>query len=102
MVCIYMSIVISQKICAKLAVKHNVTPEEVEQCFTNRNGKIIRDRREEHAANAPTLWFIAETHYGRKLKVVFINEKGNNYVRTAFEPSEATIRNYLQYGGGVI
>lgn len=97
-----MGLVISPAICAKLATKHKVTPEEVEQCFTNRRGKIILDSREEHAADAPTLWFIAETDYGRKLKVVFVNEKGNNYLKSAFEPSEATTRNYLKHGGGRI
>jgi len=94
-----MSIVISPKICAKLAAKHHVTPEEVEQCFANRNGKYILDTREQHETGSPTLWFIAETYYGRKLKVVFVNENGNNYIRTAFPPSPATIQNYLEHGG---
>lgn len=99
---VVMALVISPKICAKLSTKHNVTPEEVEQCFANRNGNIIQDSREEHSSEAPTLWFIAETHYGRKLKIVFIHEHGNNYLRTAFDPSQATINNYLQHGGGKI
>ena len=97
-----MSIVISPKIRDKLLAKHNVTQEEVEQCFANRNGKCIFDIREEHTTGNPTLWFIAETYYGRKLKVAFVSENGNNYVRTAYEPSEATIKNYLDHGGGVI
>ena len=97
-----MSIVISPTICAKLLSKHHVTPEEIDQCFSNRNGNYIEDLREEHATNPPTLWFIAETHWGRKLKIVFVNENGNNYIRTAFPPSEATIKNYLKYGGGTI
>jgi uncharacterized DUF497 family protein len=97
-----MSVVISPKIRDKLQAKHNVTLEEVEQCFCNRNGKCILDPREEHASNSPTLWFIAETYSGRRLKVVFVNENGNNYIRTAFDPSEATIKNYLDHGGGVI
>ena len=97
-----MAIVISPQICAKLAGKHHVTPEEIDQCFANRNGKIILDTREEHASDSPTLWFIAETHYGRKLKIVFVYENGNNYIRTAYPPSDATIQNYLKYGGEVI
>ncbi len=97
-----MSIVISPTICGKLLNKHHVTPEEVEQCFANRNGKYIQDVREQHAASSPTLWFIAETHHGRKLKVVFVKENGNDYIRTAFPPSDATIENYLKYGGGTI
>ena len=97
-----MAIVISAKIRDKLMAKHNVTPEEVEQCFANRNGKCISDTREEHESEHPTLWFIAETHNGRKLKVVFVLEHGDTYIRTAFEPSEATIKNYLRFGGGMI
>ena len=97
-----MSIVISPKIRDKLATKHNVSQEDVEQCFANRNGNYIEDTRAQHVKELPTYWFIAETHYGRRLKVAFINENGNVYVRTAFEPSEATIRNYVENGGGVI
>lgn len=97
-----MSIVISPKIRSKLDLKHNVKPEEVEQCFANRNGEYILDTREEHASGQPTYWFIAETNYGRKLKVAFINEHGNVYIRSAYEPSPATIQNYLKHGGIVI
>lgn len=97
-----MSIVISPKIRDKLATKHNVKPEEVEQCFANRNGEYILEVRKEHASVPPTYWFIAETNYGRKLQVAFIHENGNLYIRSAFEPSQAAIANYLKYGGGVI
>ena len=97
-----MAIVISPKIRSKLALKHNVKPEEVEQCFANRNGEYILDTREEHATNPPTHWFIAETNYGRKLKVAFVAEHGNIYIRSAFEPSQATIQNYLTHGGKAI
>jgi hypothetical protein len=97
-----MTIVISPKIRSKLALKHNVKPEEVEQCFANKNGEYILDPREEHASDAPTYWFIAETNYGRKLKIAFIAEHGNVYIRSAFEPSQATIQNYLNHGGKTI
>jgi hypothetical protein len=97
-----MSIVMSAKIRDKLLTKHNVKPEEVEQCFANKNGEYILDVRAEHASDTPTYWFIAETHYGRKLKVVFISEHGNIYIRTAFEPSPDTINNYLKHGGRAI
>lgn len=97
-----MSIVISAKIRDKLATKHNVKPEEVEQCFANRNGEYELDVREEHASGQPTYWFIAETNYGRRLKIAFVHEHGNIYIRSAFEPSQAAIQNYLKYGGGAI
>ncbi len=97
-----MSIVISPQIRDKLALKHNVTPEDIDQCFANRNGNYIEDSRIEHASESITYWFIAETHYGRRLKVVFISENGNTYIRTAFEPTQATISHYLKNGGNVI
>lgn len=99
---VYMPIVISPAICAKLLSKHQVKPEEVEQCFANRNGEYIEEVRQEHQTNPPTWWFIAETHYGRKLKVVFVHDNGNNYIRSAFPPNEATIKNYIKNGGRTI
>lgn len=94
-----MTIVITPAICAKLWSKHQVKPEEVEQCFINKNGEYIEEVRPEHATNPPTLWFISETHWGRRLKVVFVHENGNNYIKSAFPPSEAAVNNYLKYGG---
>lgn len=95
---IYMGVVISQKIRDKLAAKHNVSPEEIEQCFANRTGKYVKDLREEHASDPPTKWFISETDYGRKLKVVFILKDGDVYLRTAFSPNEDELRIYNKYG----
>ncbi len=97
-----MAIVISPKIRDKLARKHNVKPEEVEQCFANRNGNYILEVRKQHEANVPTYWFIAETNYRRRLKVVFISEHGNIYLKSAFEPTDGEVENYLKYGGETI
>ena len=93
-----MALVISQKISEKLATKHNVSPDEVAQCFANREGQFLLDPREEHRSDPPTLWFIAETNFGRKLKVVFIHKEGNNYLRSAFPPDENELRIYRKYG----
>jgi len=98
-----MSIIISPKIRDKLAAKHNVSPDDIDQCFANKNGEYIEDNRPEHQKNGlPTYWFIAENHYGRKIKVVFIEENGNIYIRTALEANPDVIRNYLKNGGNVI
>jgi len=56
------------------------------------------DTREEHASDPPTLWFITETYWGRKLKVVFIQKGEDIHVRTAYEPNEAELRIYRKYG----
>ncbi|MBZ0096340.1 MAG: hypothetical protein K8H75_13340 [Sulfuricella sp.] len=93
-----MAIIISQKIREKLASKHNVTEEEVAQCFANRTGEYLLDSREDHASDPPTLWFISETNYARKLKVVFIFRDGNICLRTAFMPNEVELSIYTKYG----
>ena len=93
-----MALIISQKILDKLASKHNVKQEEVAQCFANRNGEFLSDTRENHASDPPTLWFISETDYGRKLKVVFIKKDKDIYLRSAFAPNEKEIRIYNKHG----
>jgi hypothetical protein len=94
-----MPIVISTKVRAKLAAKQPpVTPEEIEQCFVTVEGSYLEDEREQHASDPPTLWFIAETYYGRKLKVVFIPRGEDMVIRTAYPPNPEEIRIYSKYG----
>jgi uncharacterized DUF497 family protein len=93
-----MTIEISQKILRKIEKKHSVTREDVEQCFANRSGKYLKDTREEHRSNPPTLWFISETDYGRKLKVVFIFSNNIIYLRSAFEPNDTEMSIYNKHG----
>lgn len=90
-----MSLIISPRVRQKLATKHDVTREEVEQCFMNHDGPYLTDEREEHASDPPTLWFIGETDAGRELKVVFVPEHGNVYLRTAFTPTPGQARVYF-------
>jgi len=92
-----MATVISPKISEKISSKHRVTDEEVHQCFANRSGPYLSDSREDHAAEAPTYWFISETNGGRKLKVVFVHRDGNNYLRTAYPPNDTEIHIYDKY-----
>lgn len=91
-----MTIIISQKILEKLKNKHSVSETDVHQCFANRTGCYLFDPREEHASNPPTEWFISETDYGVKLKIVFIFRDGKVYLRTAFRPNENEISIYNQ------
>lgn len=93
-----MAIQISSKTREKLASKHNVSEEEVAQCFANRVGNYLLDTREDHASDPPTLWFVSETDHGRKLKIVFVHRDGNIYLRTAFLADEKAIRIYDKYG----
>lgn len=90
---------ISPSVRQKLKVKHGVTQPEIEQCFANREGKFLLDLREKHQSDPPTKWFIAQTDYGRRLKVAFIQAtNGTITIRSAFEPNPDEIYIYEKYG----
>jgi hypothetical protein len=90
---------ISPKVLEKLANKKPpVTKEEIKQCFANRTGNYLLDEREEHASNPPTRWFIAETDFGRELKIAFILVGHVLIIRTAYEPNADEMRIYQKYG----
>lgn len=72
-----MALKCSSAVKQKLADKHGVSLEEVQQCFANREGGLLEDTREAHKTDPPTQWFIAETDYGRRLKIVFILKNGD-------------------------
>lgn len=78
----------SSAVKQKLAEKHGVSLEEIQQCFANREGRLLEDTREDHKTDPPTQWFIAETDYGRRLKVVFIVKDGDILLKTAYGPNE--------------
>ncbi len=90
---------ISEAIIKKLSQKHDVTREEVEECFYNRIKGLLEDVREQHKTNPPTMWFIAETNEGRLLKVVFIEvaRKGIYEIKTAYEPNKDEVKIYEKY-----
>ena len=84
-----MPLFISPGVHRKLAETHNVTRDEIEECFLNRppNWPNLTDTRAQHASNPPTLWFIGHTDRGRALKVVFIPRPDGLHLRTAYEPN---------------
>ena len=103
-----MGIFISPKVRAKLAAKHQVTEDEIRQCFLNmpEGYEFIRDVREQHQTNPPTWFFIAETNQRRKLKICFMvfkvptpaGEAIRTEIKTAYPPDDADIANYEKYG----
>lgn len=92
-------LLLSSKIRAKLAGKNPPVSEvEIEQCFANRDGALLEDTREDHKSDPPTQWFIAQTDYGRLLKVVFVFYPDRGVaIRTAYEPNEDEKRIYQKY-----
>lgn len=97
-----MALEIAPRIRKKLAEKNPpVTEDEILECFGNRTGKYLLDIRAEHETEPPTRWFVAETDYGRKLKVVFIQAGKRVIIKSAYQPSQSVIRLYNKLTGHV-
>jgi hypothetical protein len=94
-----MSLYLSPKVRAKLLAR-NVTEAHVLQCFANRDGKDLFDNRAQHKTTPPTRWFVAETDYGIKLKVVYMLYPDTQLVeiKSAFPPNEDELRIYKTHG----
>lgn len=95
-----MKLVLSQKIRSKLSGKvPPVSEDEIVQCFANRLGKLLIDTRADNLTNPPTHWFIAETDYGRQLKVCFVPmPTGEIHIKTAYDPNPTEVGIYKKYG----
>lgn len=89
-----MAIVISPKVLDHIQQKHGVNEQDVHQCFQNRTGQLLFDPREKHRTNPQTQWFVAFTNKARLLKVCFVPEHGNQYVRTAYPPNDEELNIY--------
>lgn len=88
------NLVISPAIEEKLTIKHQITRQDVEQCFINRTRSYLVDNRLDHQTEPPTEWFIAENDRGILIKVVFIFDGGLVYLKSAFPPNSTEIRIY--------
>ena len=89
-----MRLLISTKVKSKLFEKHAVTENEIRECFLNRERTALRDEREDHQSDPPTLWIIAKTDYLRELKLVFMVTDKGVILKTAYEPNQQEIQIY--------
>lgn len=87
---------ISQRVADKLRDKHAVTPDEVSECFLNRDGPSFIDDRQDHATDPPTYWFMSETDRGRPLKIVYVEYPEFFAIKTVFEPKDGSPAIYRQ------
>lgn len=93
-----MSLIISPRIREKLANKERpVKEEEIIQCFANRTRHPLIDAREEHKTDPATRWFVAETDYGRKLKIMYVPDTDGVRIKSAYDASPEIIRIYTKY-----
>jgi hypothetical protein len=94
-------LIISPKVRLKLSqADHNVSQDEILQCFANRNREFgdCFDTRAHHATNPLTRWFVAETDYGRTVKVCYmLHSNGDVEIKTAYPASQHIINIYNKY-----
>lgn len=89
----------SESVLRKLTQKHGIGFSEVVEAFANRQGKILEELRTRHRTNPPTLWFISETDYGIKLKVIFVPTDFGPEIKSAYPADMEAMRIYAKYGG---
>jgi len=83
-----MNLSISTAVREKLANKTPpVTESEIIQCFANRNRSALIDTRADNMTNPLTRWFIAETDFGRKLKVAYMPFTDKIVIKSAYDPN---------------
>jgi uncharacterized DUF497 family protein len=93
-----MQLVVYAEIEEKLSRKHQVTILEVEQAFLNRTGELAKENRPQHTGRDPRYWFISETDTGRRLKVVFVDDRTEPapVIITAYEPNNSEEEEYAR------
>lgn len=93
-----MKLIISPSIRAKLSEKDPpVTEIEIVESFANRIGNDLLDSREEHFTDPPTRWFVAETNFGRNLKIMYILTVHGIVIKSAYDATDNIIRIYNKH-----
>lgn len=96
-----MALIIPPQILAKIGGDDhgNVTQKEVEECFANHCGGYCLDRRPQHldSNGNPSPWFVAETNHRRILKITFVREHGNIYLKSAYPATDEVQRIFDKY-----
>lgn len=91
-------IILSAIIREKLANKEPpVTEIEIRQCFSNLTHRPLVDTREQHKSTPLTRWFVAETDYGRKLKIMYVPTDEGLYIKSAYNATEDIQRIYAKH-----
>ena len=85
---------ISPRVQEKLATRHQVSGQEILECFANRVGPYFIDDRADNQTDPATYWFVAETDKRRVLKVVFVRYPDFFAIKTAFNPEDGSDKLY--------
>ena len=90
-----MPLIISERVREKLSQKvPPVTEREIVQCFANQTHHPLIDTREEHLTNPYTRWFVSETDYGRKMKIMYIPKVDGIHIKSAYDATDEIISIY--------
>lgn len=90
-----MPLIISTRVREKLSSKSPpVTEGEIIQCFANQTHRPLIDLREEHLTNPYTRWFVSETDYGRKLKIMYVPRADGIHIKSAYDATAEIISIY--------
>ncbi len=96
-----MALVMSPAILAKIGADDhgNVTQKDIEECFANHCGGYCYDNRKQHLDKSgnPAIWFVGETNDCRPLKISFVRENGNIYLKSAYPASPKIQAMYRKY-----
>jgi len=87
-----MRIAIAPMIARKIACRDHggITEKEVIECFDNHDGRLCWDSRPQHLdrKGRPSPWFVAPTHRGRLLKIMFVREGTTLHLKSAYPATQ--------------
>lgn len=91
-----MPIQITKDVLQKIG-ERKISPDDVEQCFMNREGGLCVDTRAQHLTDPLTNWFVAKTDKDRTLKIMFVPIKDGADLKSAYDATEEICRIYNKY-----
>ena len=88
----FMALIIPPAIEQKIGAPDHgsVSKKDVEECFANHCGGYCDDKRPQHldADGKPSMWFVAATNHGRILKIMFVRQGADMYLKSAYPATQ--------------
>jgi hypothetical protein len=60
-------------------------------------GAFCQDSREEHKTDPVTRWFVGESHTGRKIKIIYVEDEEHVYLKSAYLATDEVQRIFHKY-----
>lgn len=87
-----MSILISDGVLTKIGAEDHgsLSRRDVEEAFANNSAGYCYEQHKEHFTpnGEPSLWFVAYTNHGVRLKVMFVREREDVHVKSAYPATD--------------